>query len=291
VTGDRPFALVTGVGLWTLLVVSAGIFGLVLWRGAGSLTLNFLLGGPSSELGAGGVGPALVGTVQCTLLMTVAVAPLGIATGLWLVDYAPRGAWLPRIIRGAVRLLAAVPSVVFGLFGLGFFVLFLGRGVDAVGRLLGSSPDLGRPSLLWASLTLAVLTLPVVIVTTEEALARVPRELREASMALGATRLQTIIHVELPHARAGILTGLILAISRGAGEVAPILFAGVVSYLPRPSLDPRSGFMHLGYHTYVLATQAHDAAAAERALFGTALLLLLFTTTLNAAAEALRARA
>jgi phosphate transport system permease protein len=290
VNGQRIFSWLTGLGLGVLLLSTAALFGLVFVLGAGALSLEFLTAGPGAELGSGGVGPALLGTCLCTLFMSLAVAPLGVATAIWLVDYAPRRGVLPRVVRGAVRLLAAVPSVVFGLFGLGFFVLFMGRGADALGALVGASLGLGKPGLLWASLTLAVLTLPVVIVTCEEALERVPTELREASAALGATRLETLWSVELPHARAGVLTGLILAVSRGAGEVAPILFAGVVSYLDRASLDPRDGFMHLGYHAYVLASQAPDAAAVEGSLFGSALLLLAFTGALNTLAAALRAR-
>ena len=185
---------------------------------------------------AGGVFPAIFGTVAMVILMTIAVVPAGVATAIYLHEYADRQAPLTRIIRIAVNNLAGVPSIVFGLFGLGFFIQFVGGGIDKV--FFGGEQGLGQPALIWASLTMAVLTLPVVIVATEEALRTVPRELREASLALGATKFQTVLNVVLPQATPGILTGTILAVSRGAGEVAPILFTGAAYFLPHLPWHP-----------------------------------------------------
>jgi phosphate transport system permease protein len=165
-------------------------------------------------------------------------------------------------VRVAVTTLAGVPSIVFGLFGLGFFVQVLGRGIDRL--FFGEGKVYGQPALVWAALTMAVLTLPVVIVSVEEALRHVPRELREVSFALGATRFQTVLHVVLPQAQAAILTGSILAVSRGAGEVAPILFTGAAYFLPQLPKGLSSQFMDLGYHVYVLATQSPDVDATPR---------------------------
>jgi phosphate transport system permease protein len=192
-------------------------------------------------------------------------------------------------VRIAVSNLAGVPSIVFGLFGLGFFIQFVGRGLDA---WLSEPGEIhyGKPALVWASLTLAVLTLPVVIVATEEALRAVPREHRDASLALGATRSQTLVRVVVPQALPGILTGAILAIARGAGEVAPILFTGVAYFLPSLPDSPFSQFMHLGYHTYVLATQSPDIEATRPLLYATVLVLLALTFALNVVAIAIRTR-
>src|SRR6266545_4630705 len=202
---------------------------------------------------------------------------------------APPDSRLATLVRVAVTNLAGVPSIVFGLFGLGFFIQFVGRGLD---RAFSEAGDLhyGQPALVWAALTLAVLTLPVVIVATEEALRAVPREHRDASLALGATRSQTLARVVLPGALSGILTGAILAVARGAGEVAPILFTGVAYFLPDLPTSPFSQFMHLGYHTYVLATQSPDVEATRPLLYGTVLVLLVLTFALNLVAITIRTR-
>lgn len=281
--GDRAFVAATGAAAGLLLVALLALVWALVRLGAPGLGAS----GPSHA----GMLHAAYGTALVTLLMTLAVVPFGVVAAIHLREYAhPRSA-VVRLVRAAVHALAGVPSIVFGLFGLGFFVLYVGRGIDEL--LLGSpsTPVYGRPAVLWASATLAVLTLPVVIVTTEEALAAVPRELREAAHALGATKLQGIVSVVLPAARTGVLTGTILATSRGAGEVAAILFTGVASYVPHPPHDLRDGFMHLGYHVYVLATQAPDVEGSTPVLFATALVLVAVTVGLNAAALVLRARA
>lgn len=286
----RDWLLFAATGLATLLVLTllAIIVGVVVWEGAPVISGEFLTGTPTSDMTGGGILPAIYGTVLLTLLMTVAVVPVGVATAIYLTEYAPPRSRLAGIVRAAVQNLAGVPSIVFGLFGLGFFVLFVGRGLDSA---LGSSePVWGKPAVLWSSLTLAVLTLPVVIVTTEEALRTVPRELREASLALGATRFQSILTVVLPNARGGILTGVVLAVSRGAGEVAPIIFTGAANFLPYLPTDLRDMFMHLGYHVYALSTQSPNVDAARPMLFATVLVLLGLTFGLNLAAIVLRAR-
>ena len=288
---DALLAGLTGGALFIVLALLTILLGQVLWFGLPQVSVEFLSAGPTSDMTGGGIFPAIYGTVLLTLLMTIAGVPVGVATAVWLVEYAPQGSRLAALVRAAVHNLAAVPSIVFGLFGLGFFVLFLGGAMDTV--LYGRESDavFARPSVLWASLTLAILTLPVVIVTTEEALRAVPRDLREASLALGATRFQTVLEIVLPNARGGILTGVILAVSRGAGEVAPIIFTGAANFLPDLPTDLRQMFMHLGYHVYALATQSPDVDAARPFLFGTVFVLLTLTFTLNLLAVIIRSRA
>jgi phosphate transport system permease protein len=286
---------ISGAALTTLSGLSAAALVAVLaWIlvdtarvGAPHLTWQFLTQPPAEGMTAGGIFPAIVGTALVTLIMTVVVMPVGVVTAIYLHEYAPAASRFAAAVRTAVQNLAAVPSIVFGLFGLGFFVHFVGRHVD---RALGVELKYGQPGVLWAGLTLAVLTLPVVIVATEEALRAVPRELREASLALGATRSQTLGRVVLPGALPGILTAAVLAISRGAGEVAPILLTGVAYWLPQL---PRSGsdqFMHLGYHAYVLATQSPDVEATRPLLYATVLVLLMLTFGLDLVAMLIRAR-
>lgn len=277
-------------GLAALLIVSmlAVILVDVFLGGVGHLSWSFLTQPPTEGMMEGGIFPALYGTAVLTLLMTVAVMPVGVATAVYLHEYAPPRSLLAQAVRVAVHNLAGVPSIVYGLFGLGFFVHFVGGTLD---RVLGSQElHWGQPSLLWAALTLAVLTLPVVIVSTEEALRAVPVEQRTASLALGATQSQTLLRVVLPGALPGILTGAVLAVSRGAGEVAPILFTGVSYYLPDLPDSLSSQFMHLGYHTYVLATQSPDVEASRPLLYATVLVLLALTFALNLVAILIRAR-
>ena len=278
-------------GAAALLVVAMLV--VILWDvvagGAGRITWRFLSTAPEEGMTGGGIFPAIYGTVVMTLLMTVAVLPMGVATAVYLHEYAPPGSRLAEAVRVAVTNLAGVPSIVFGLFGVGFFIQFVGRGLD---RLLSAPGVLryGQPALVWASLTLAVLTLPVVIVATEEALRAVPRDLRDASLALGATKSQTLARVVLPGALPGILTGAILAVARGAGEVAPILFTGVAYFLPDLPRSLFSQFMHLGYHVYVLATQSPDVDATRPLLYATVLVLLVLTFALNLVAITIRTR-
>ncbi len=286
---DWVLAIASGSAVLVILALLAVIVGQIAWNGGPVVSGEFLTESPTADMTGGGIWPAIYGTVLMTLLMTVAVVPVGVATAVWLSEYASPRSRVAALVRVAVNNLAGVPSIVFGLFGLGFFILFVGGTMDDAVYGPGT-PIWGKPSILWASLTLAVLTLPVVIVTTEEALRSVPRELREASMGLGATRFQTVYQIVLPNARSGILTGVILAISRGAGEVAPIIFTGAANFLPYLPSDLRDMFMHLGYHVFALATQSPNVDAARPTLFGTVLVLLVLTFSLNLIAVVIRSR-
>lgn len=278
------FAAATLVILAMLVV----ILETVVSGGAGAISWDFLSKAPEKGMTEGGIFPAIFGTAALTLLMTVVAVPAGVLTAVYLTEYAPPGSVAARLVRVCIANLAGVPSIVFGLFGLGFFIATVGRAVDAVA--FGSSPTYGKPSLVWAALTLAVLTLPVVVVSTEEALRAVPREIRDASLAVGATKLQTIVRVVLPEALGGILTGAILAVSRGAGEVAPILFTGAAYFLPFLPTHLNDPFMNLGYHVYVLATQSPDVDKTKPLLYGTVLVLLGLTFTLNLLGIVIRQR-
>jgi len=326
--------------------------------GAPALSWEFLTEAPRKANTEGGILPAIIGTFFLVLLMTVAAVPVGTITAIYLTEYARQNSILARIIRFAVNTLAGVPSVVFGLFGLGFFIMTIGRGVDRVDwdrrmhvlrdalaaptspvagnriatisdvqkylfalrnddwsgevkklqsyprgvsgpttaeltvKYLDRTPELhwGKPGLLWAALTLALLTMPVVIVSVEEALRNVPREIRDASIALGATRWETIRKVVLPNSVTGILTGSILAVSRGAGEVAPILFTGVIYSAQSGPGSLTDQFMHLGYHLYLLATQSPDVDGTAPLQYATTIVLLGLTLLLNISAILLRSR-
>jgi phosphate transport system permease protein len=280
---------VTAVAAWLTVAMLAFILWDVFRGGAARLSWEFLTGAPTEGMTAGGIFPAIYGTAILTILMTVVVMPIGVLTAIYLHEYAPPQSRLAELVRVAVQNLAGVPSIVFGLFGLGFFIQFVGGGLD---QLFSPPGELyyRQPALAWASLTLAILTLPVVIVATEEALRAVPREHRDASLALGATKSQTLGRVVLPGALPGILTGAILAVARGAGEVAPILFTGVAYFLPDLPDTPWTQFMHLGYHTYVLATQSPDIEATRPLLYATVFVLLVLTFALNVIAISIRTR-
>jgi len=287
--------LCRGCALLVCLAVLA-ILGFILVKGAGTISWEFLSTAPSDGMTHGGIFPAIFGTVAITLLMIVMALPLGVAAAVYLNEYAGRGRGA-RFIRAAINNLAGVPSIVFGLFGVGFFVLFVGRNLD---RVLQTGLLFGQPAMLWAAATLAVLVLPVIIVTTEEALKAVPLSHREAAYGLGATRWQMIRRVVLPQALPGILTGAILSISRGAGETAPILFTGAAYFLPRlpvthlfgviPMINPLDQFMELAYHIFIMATQSTNVELTRPIQYGTALVLLALTFTLNLSAILLRVR-
>ncbi len=258
---------------------------------------NFLSESPREVNAEGGVFPAIVGTVVLVVLMSVLVTPLGVLAAIYLQEYARRST-LTRIVRIAVNNLAGVPSIVYGVFGLGFFVYSIGGSLD---RLLFAetlpAPTLGTPGLLWAALTMALLTLPVVIVATEEGLARVPQSLREGSLALGATRAETLWRVVLPAASPALLTGLILAVARATGEVAPLILVGVAKYAPVlpvsgefPFLHLDRQFMHLGFHIYDLGFQSPQLELTSGRVFSTALLLVAIVMLLNLSAVILRSR-
>ncbi len=237
-----------------------------------------------------GILPMIFGTAARVILMTIFVIPVGVITAVYLTEYAHATSVFTRVIRGAVNNLAGVPSIVFGLFGLGFFINFIGRNMDKFLRPAAAEPLWGQPAILWASLTLAVMTLPVVIVATEEALRAIPQGLREASLALGATKLETIIKIVVPQALPGILTGGILAVSRAAGEVAPILFTGAAYFMASLPKSLTDQFMDLGYHVFILSTQSPNVEKTRPILFATVLALILLTLTLNIVAIFVRAR-
>lgn len=258
---------------------------------------KFLSEDPREANTEGGVFPAIFGTVLMTLVMSMFVTPFGVIAAIYLREYAKQG-MMVRVVRICVNNLAGVPSIVFGVFGLAFFVYFVGGGIDQwlfADKL--PTPTYGTPGILWASLTLSLLTLPVVIVATEEALSAVPRGVREAALACGASKWQTIQRVVLPASLPGILTGVILAMARGAGEVAPLMLVGVVKLAPTLPLDgiapfihPERKFMHLGFHIYDLGFQSPDAEAAKPIVYATALLLIVVVVALNLAAILIRNR-
>ena len=313
--GEMVWVGLLGFSVVLIIGILAVILGDVVYLGIGHVTWTFITDSPRQGLAEGGIYPAIIGTALLVMLMTIAAVPFGVATAVYLHEYTPKEtpqqAWnrfrktegpekskelrtytlsvLAKVTRSAVANLAGVPSIVFGLFGLGFFIQFVGRAMDQATQPEGEIVW-GQGNLLWAALTLALLTLPTVIVATEEALRTVPAELRAGSIALGATRWETIRRIVLPGALPGILTGAILAISRGAGEVAPILFTGAAYYLPYLPENLSSQFMHLGYHVLILSTQSPDVEATTPVLYGTVFVLLVLTFLLNLTGVLIRAR-
>lgn len=258
---------------------------------------DFLSDEPREANTEGGIFPAIFGTVMMVILMSVIVTPFGVVAAVYLREYASQGP-ITRLVRIAVNNLAGVPSIVYGVFGLGFFVYFLGGNIDDLFfEAAKPAPTFGTPGLLWASLTLALLTVPVVIVATEEGLSRIPKSIREGSLALGATKAETLWRTVLPMASPAIMTGLILAIARAAGEVAPLMLVGVVKLAPTlpldgdfPFLHMERKFMHLGFHIYDVGFQSPNVEAARPLVYATALLLVLVIILLNLAAIAIRNR-
>ncbi len=258
---------------------------------------NFLTEDPREANTEGGVFPAIVGTVTMVLLMTILVTPMGVLAAIYMSEYAKDGPVL-RLVRISINNLAGVPSIVFGIFGLGFFVYILGGSIDDLFYgYAAPSPVFGTPGLLWASLTMALLTLPVVIVSTQEGLSRIPRSLREGGLALGATKLETITRIVLPMATPAIMTGLILAIARAAGEVAPLMLVGVVKLAPAlpidfnaPFIHLENKFMHLGFHIYDVGFQSPNVEASQPLVYATSLLLVVIIVSLNLGAIMIRNR-
>ena len=262
---------------------------------------EFIFDEPREANTEGGLMPAIFGTLVMTVFMSLLVTPFGVITAIYLREYAQQGPLL-RIVRISVNNLAGVPSIVFGVFGLGFFVYVLGGSIDQLLfadqlKYNNNTPVFGTGGLLWCSLTLALMTLPVVIVATEEALAADPRGMREASLATGASKWQTIRDILLPASAPGILTGVILAMARGAGEVAPLMLVGVVKLAPSlpfdgsfPFLHMDRKFMHLGFHVYDLGFQSPDSDAARPMVFATTLLLIVLVVCLNLGAIWIRNR-
>jgi phosphate transport system permease protein len=280
---------ITGLAAFSIVMIVLIIMLDIIIGGHERLTWEFLTQAPTEGMTEGGIFPAIVGTALLVIIMSIAGVPVGTITAIYLTEYASERSPLARVIRFAVKTLAGVPAIVFGLFGLGFFIQFVGGGIDKV-LTGGATLKWGQPNLLWASMTMALLTLPVVIVSVEEAIKAVPRDVREASYALGATRWQTVRRIIIPGSMTGILTGGILAVSRGAGEVAPILFTGAAYFLPRLPSSLSDQFMELGYHIYIMTTQSVDVEATRPIQYATTLVLLLLTFMLNFSAIFLRHR-
>ena len=270
---DRAGTLLLGISGLSVALVLGYIFVYLAVQGAPALSWEFLTKPPTNNMTQGGIMPAIVGTFYLALISTAASFPVGVAAGIYLSEYALEN-WLTRLIRGTVRNLAGIPSIVYGIFGVALFVQTMKMGT----------------SLLASGLTLGLMNLPWIIATTEEALKQVPHSYREGSLALGATKWQTVSKTVLPAAMPGILTGLILSVSRAAGETAPILFTGVTFYTPLLPNSLRSEFMALPYHLYVLATQHQDIDAVRPIAYGTALVLVVLTLMLNGLALMLRRR-
>lgn len=256
---------------------------------------EFLSEDPREANTEGGIFPAIFGTVLMVMIMAVLVTPFGVIAAVYLREYATQGP-TTRLIRIAVNNLAGVPSIVYGVFGLGFFVYFLGGSIDQLFFPESlPAPTFGTPGLLWASLTLAILTVPVVIVATEEGLSRVPRAIREGSLALGATKAETMWRTVLPMTAPAMITGLILAVARAAGEVAPLMLVGVVKLAPSLGLDGNAPFlhldrkfMHLGFHIYDVGFQSPNVEAARPLVYATAFLLVVLIIILNLTAIRIR---
>jgi phosphate transport system permease protein len=282
-----------------LLLLLAFLLVKIFMEGIGVINSEFIFSEPKNNMTEGGIFPAIFGTLSVTFIMILFSLPLGVFSAIYLNEYA-RDTFFTRIIRTAVNNLAGVPSIVFGLFGLGFFILFVGKNIDEV---LQTGLLFGKPALIWASATLAVLVLPIIIVSTLEALNSVPKSHRDASYGLGATKWQTIKNVVIPQARPGILTGVILALSRGAGETAPVLFLGAAFFLPNlPVVDlcigdycisminPGEQFMYLAYHIFILATQSSNPTKTLPIQYGSTLVLITLTFLLNITAIIFRYR-
>ncbi|MGZ8237503.1 MAG: phosphate ABC transporter permease PstA [Methylobacter sp.] len=261
----------------------------------GVKVVEFLTDEPREANTEGGIFPAIFGTVLMVMMMSIIVTPFGVIAAVYLREYAKQG-FITRLIRISVNNLAGVPSIVYGVFGLGFFVYILGGNIDHLFfPEAAPAPVFGTPGLLWASITLALLTLPVVIVSTEEGLARIPRSIREGSLALGATKLETLWLTVLPMASPAMMTGLILAVARAAGEVAPLMLVGVVKLAPTLPLDGNypflhldRKFMHLGFHIYDVGFQSPNVEAARPLVYATSLLLVLVIIGLNLSAILIR---
>ncbi|MBN1300796.1 MAG: phosphate ABC transporter permease PstA [Melioribacteraceae bacterium] len=288
-TGNIPILGIRIIS-YTVVLLLASVLMYIFANGIKVINWEFLLSAPRNNMTEGGIGPAVFGTLAVIFLMIVITVPLGIFAAVYINEYI-KDRWLARIITISINTLAGVPSIVIGLFGLGFFVLFVGKNLDEV---FNTGMLLGKPAMLWASATLGVLVLPLIIVTTVEALKSVPDIQRYAAISLGSTRWEMIKTIVLPQARSGILTGIILSISRAAGETAPLLFLGCAFFLPDlpvtyldlglfaiPMINPAEQFMYLSYHIFVLTTQSTNPTLTKPLQYGTATVLVFLTLLLN----------
>lgn len=267
---EKIAKLVTGACLLFAAGATVAIIGVIIWRGAPSISWEFLSAMPKKQMTAGGIWPAIYGTIMLTVWTAIFAIPVGLGAGIYLSEYAKPGR-VTRIVRLSIANMAGVPSIVYGLFGFALFVVAMKLGT----------------SLIAGALTLACLTLPVIIGSTEEALQQVPKDLRQASLALGATKLRTVLRVVLPAAAPGIVTGSILGLSRAAGETAPIILTAAAFFAPMPK-SPLSPVMALPYHLYIMATQA--VKPAPTVVWGTAFVLVAGVTTAGVLAAAWRTR-
>jgi len=284
---DNLGIALTGFATIIIIAIIVVILGTLIAGGYKTISWEFLTQPPREGMTKGGIFPAIVGMFLSTFIMTLAVLPVGILSAIYLHEYSKTGSLLTKLVRRAVNNLAGVPSIVFGLFGMGFFIQFIGHGLDTS---LGLDSIFGQPCILWASLTLSLMNLPVMIVATEEALRAVPQAERAGSLALGATKWETIHKIVLPQALPGILTGMVLVISRGAGEVAPVMFTGAAYYLATLPKLPTDQYMTMGYHIFVMSTQSPDIDATIPIAMGATLVLLFLTLSLNLAAVIIRTR-
>ncbi len=282
---------------WIVVLIFLFIIVIIFYNGSDVITWRFLLNPPSGDPQKDGIGIAIIGTLAVSFLMILLAVPIGILSAIYIVEYAENDR-LKKIIRISINNLAGVPSIVFGLFGLGFFVLVVGKNIDTA---LSTGLLFGKPSLLWASATLAILVLPTIIVSTMESLERIPAEQRNAAYGLGASKWQVIRKIVFPQARPGILTGVILAISRGAGEAAPVLFLGCAFFLPHlpltylnvgffsiPIINPAEQFMFLAYNVFNLATQSPNPEITLPYQYGTVLILISLVLIFNITAVIFR---
>ncbi|MFH0733336.1 MAG: phosphate ABC transporter permease PstA [bacterium] len=284
---------------WFIILIFLLILGVIYVNGSEVISWEFLLNAPSGNVKTGGIGFAVFGTFALCLFMIILSVPIGVLSAIYLSEYAQNNK-LKKIIRISINNLAGVPSIVFGLFGLGFFVLIVGKSFD---KVLSTGLLFGKPSLLWASATLAILVLPTIIVSTLESLERVPKEQRDSAFGLGATKWQVIKKIVVPQARPGILTGIILAVSRGAGEVAPVLFLGCAFFLPDlpvtylnmglfsvPLINPAEQFMFLAYNIFVSSIHSPNTSLSNPYQYGTVLVLITMVLIFNITAVIFRYR-
>jgi phosphate transport system permease protein len=273
-----------------ILIVSffAIILAVIFLGGYERVTWEFLTQAPEHGMTEGGVFPAIIGTVLLVIVTTIFSVPLGIITAVYLVEYGNKESAFYKFVSGSINLLASIPTIVIGMFGLAFFVVYIGGMID--NAFYGGKLTWGKPALIWAGLTMGLVSLPVVVSSVREALEAVPESLKEASFALGATKMETILKVILPRAFTGVLTGTILGVSRSTGEVAPVLFTGAAYFLPYLPSSLTDQFMELGYHIYVMSTQSVDVDATLPIQFATTLVLLSITFILNVLAIIVRRR-
>jgi len=291
--GDHAGIILLRVLTWFILVIFGMIIFYIYYNGSGVISRNFLLNSPTN----GGIGNAIFGTFAVSLIMILLAVPIGVFSAIYMVEYAKNN-FIKKIIRLSVNNLAGVPSIVFGLFGLGFFVFIVGKNIDSFFSL---GLVFGKPAMLWASATLAILVLPTIIVSTMESLERIPDYQRFAAFGLGATKWQVIRKIILPQASPGILTGIILSIGRGMGEVAPVLFLGCAFFMPNlplaylnfgffsiPIINPAEQFMFLAYDIFILATQSSNTNITVAYQFGNVLVLITLVMFFNITAMIFR---